>query len=85
MTARFIGAANLLHGVCESAAGPGERSEVLLDDGARIRCNFPAGGTEGHAVTVSLRPESLVISTRPDPAAVNTLTGTVIRIDDVPK
>ncbi len=75
--ARFIGAANLLRGVSETSAGPGDRGEVLLDDGARIGCLFPAGAAEGHAVTVSLRPESLSISTHPDPQA-NTLHGTVV-------
>jgi|ERR1019366_2373004 iron(III) transport system ATP-binding protein len=76
--ARFIGAANLLHGVCEAAAGPGDRGAVTLDDGARIGCIFPAGGVAGRAVTVSLRPESLAISTHRDLDASNTLAGTVI-------
>lgn len=59
--ARFIGAANLLHGTSEAPTRPGEPGSVVLDDGERIRCVFPAGGAAGNAVTVSLRPESLAI------------------------
>jgi iron(III) transport system ATP-binding protein len=76
--ARFIGAANLLQGVCEATVGSGDRGWVLLDDGTRIGCIFPAGGVAGRAVTVSMRPESFTISTRQDPVAPNTLAGTIV-------
>ena len=40
--ARFIGAANLLHGKSELNTGAGGAGTVLLDDGSRIGCIFPS-------------------------------------------
>jgi iron(III) transport system ATP-binding protein len=78
--ARFIGAANLLHGKSESNTGAGGAGTVLLDDGSRIGCIFPAGGVMDSPVTLSLRPESLTIAPRDDHKAtsLNILNGTVI-------
>ena len=78
--ARFIGAANLLHGTADAPTGPGDLGSVVLDDGDRIRCVFPAGGAARSAVTVSLRPESLVIGPGDcqTDAASNTLAGIVV-------
>ncbi len=59
--ASFIGAANLLTGVCAEAAAPGSEGAVRLPDGATFRCLFPAGGTAGQAATVSVRPESIAL------------------------
>ena len=71
--ASFIGAANLLRGVCEGAVGPGAEGAVRLTDGAGIGCVFPAGGAAGQQITVSVRPESIVL-TDPDDGV---LRGTV--------
>ena len=78
--ARFIGAANLLRGICDAATRPGDTGAVVLDDGGRVECLFPAGGIAGSAVTVSLRPESLVIAPPAGhgEAASNNLVGTVV-------
>jgi iron(III) transport system ATP-binding protein len=78
--ARFIGAANLLRGICDSEVRPGDTGSVVLDDGCRIGCVFPAGGVAGGGVTISLRPESLTVSPGGDQMepALNTLAGTVV-------
>ena len=60
--ASFIGAANLLTGICDGAVVPGAIGSVRLPDGARIGCLFPAGGADGQATTVSVRPESIVFA-----------------------
>ena len=78
--ARFIGAANLLHGVCVAKTIAGEIGAVTLDDDTRIGCLFPEARKSGQAVTVSLRPESFIMSPLdaefvPGP---NILAGTVI-------
>ena len=59
--ASFIGAANLLTGVCTEGAAPGAEGAVRMADGASIPCLFPAGGTAGQPATVSVRPESIVL------------------------
>jgi iron(III) transport system ATP-binding protein len=64
--ASFIGAANLLHGVCEGDVAPDAEGHVRLPDGARIACLFPHGATAGKPSVVALRPESIVLS---DPAS----------------
>ena len=77
--ASFIGAANLLRGTAENPVAAGAVGVIRLDDGAAIRCLFPAAATRGQSVTVSLRPESVTVgqfAAPPDPA-VNTLEGTV--------
>jgi len=77
--ARFIGAANLLRGVCDSAVGPGHVGTVVLDDGNRVACVFPAGDQAGRVVTVSLRPESFAITASDSPTATpNSLSGIVV-------
>jgi len=77
--ASFIGAANLLNGTCEAQTAPGAAGTVTLDDGGRIGCTFPTGGRAGSAVTVSLRPESLIILPRDNqPEGPNALAGTVV-------
>jgi iron(III) transport system ATP-binding protein len=63
--ASFIGAANLLSGICDGAVPAGAMGAVRLGDGSRIHCLFPAGGVSGHATTVSVRPESIVLATGP--------------------
>ncbi|MSP01710.1 MAG: TOBE domain-containing protein [Acetobacteraceae bacterium] len=77
--ASFIGAANLVRGVCVSSVAAGTVGAVRLEDGVSIRCVFPSGGAEGRAVTVSLRPESMTIATAADPMApdMNVLDGIV--------
>jgi iron(III) transport system ATP-binding protein len=78
--ARFIGSANLLHGISDSRTPEGALGTMVLDDGDRIRCLFPSGGVAGGAVTVSLRPESLIIAPpggSGDPT-MNSLTGIVV-------
>jgi iron(III) transport system ATP-binding protein len=75
--ARFIGAANLLTGDCESGVAAGDAGAVILDDGDRINCVFPAGCVAGRRVTVSLRPESLIV-TPGTGGTQNHLTGTVV-------
>jgi iron(III) transport system ATP-binding protein len=74
--ARFIGAANLLQGVCESRVAAGDSGAVVLDDGDRIMSVFPGGGAAGGAVTVAVRPESLIVTS--GSTAMNSLMGTVI-------
>jgi iron(III) transport system ATP-binding protein len=74
--ARFIGAANLLQGVCESQVATGGSGAVVLDDGDRIGCVFPGGGAAGSAVTVAVRPESLIVTS--GSTVMNSLMGTVI-------
>ena len=59
--ASFIGAANLLRGVCESAVAAGAEGTVRLADGSRIGSLFPAGGATGQETTVSVRPESILL------------------------
>jgi iron(III) transport system ATP-binding protein len=76
--ASFIGAANLLRGVCDQMVAPGDAGAITLDNGGRIRCVFPQGAASGRAVTVSLRPESLCIAPVGDESPGNSLTGTVI-------
>ena len=76
--ARFIGAANLLEGVCDSAVAAGGTGAVRLDDGRAIGCLFPAGAAAGRAVTVSLRPESIVLADHAGAPEGNGLDGTVI-------
>ncbi len=63
--ASFIGAANLLSGVCDGAVAPGAIGTVRLTDGARIGCLFPAGAADGQPTTVSVRPESIVFADEP--------------------
>ena len=60
--ASFIGAANLLTGVCEGGVAPGAESALRLGDGSVIRCLFPAGGTAGQTATVAVRPESISLA-----------------------
>ena len=80
--ARFIGAANLLHGICVADVAPGDMGPVRLDDGERIGCLFPSGGTAGHAATVSLRPESISLSpdTGDGASGPNILRGTIAAV-----
>ena len=80
--ARFIGAANLLHGICVADVAPGDMGPVRLDDGERIGCMFPSGGTAGHAATVSLRPESISLSpdTGDGASGPNILRGTIAAV-----
>jgi iron(III) transport system ATP-binding protein len=61
--ASFIGAANLLRGVCEGPVAAGAEGSVRLPDGSRIGCVFPAGGAAGQETTVSVRPESIALTT----------------------
>lgn len=60
--ASFIGAANLLHGICESAVAIRAEGSVRLPDGASVGCLFPKGGAAGQSVTVSVRPESIALT-----------------------
>jgi iron(III) transport system ATP-binding protein len=71
--ASFIGAANLLHGVCDGAVAAGATGSVRLPDGSQIGCVFPAGGAAGQDTTVSVRPESIALTA----ADAGTLRGTV--------
>ncbi len=68
--ASFIGAANLLRGVCEGAVAAGAEGTVRLADGSLIGCLFPVGGTAGQKTTMAVRPESIVL-TRPDNAMLH--------------
>jgi ABC-type Fe3+/spermidine/putrescine transport system ATPase subunit len=74
--ASFIGAANLLNGICAQAVSAGGIGPVRLADGETISCVFPSGSAAGRAATVSVRPESIVLSATA-PEAANTLRGTV--------
>ncbi len=71
--ARFIGAANLLHGVCDGDVAAGAVGHVRLADGARIACHFPRAATSGKPSVVAIRPESIGLT---DPARA-ALHGTI--------
>ena len=71
--ASFIGAANLLRGICDARVAPGAEGAVRLADGCVIGCLFPTGSAAGQATTVSVRPESIVLTT----ADAGVLRGTV--------
>ena len=73
--AGFIGSANLLTGTAQDAVGAEAVGTVRLADGGAIRCLFPEGGAAGAPVTISLRPESIVLGDGGDGA--NHLAGTV--------
>jgi iron(III) transport system ATP-binding protein len=75
--ASFIGAANLLAGICTTAVAAGEIGAVRLADGSEIVCVFPAGSAAGRDATVSVRPESIVLGLAPADG-INALRGTVI-------
>jgi iron(III) transport system ATP-binding protein len=77
--ASFIGAANLLNGICLGAVDAGATGAVRLADGAEIVCVFPAGSAPGRAATVSVRPESIVLAPSGTGAGneANVLRGTV--------
>ena len=60
--AGFIGAANLLNGICVTAVAADGIGMLRLNDGAELACLFPAGGTAGASTTASVRPESIVIA-----------------------
>jgi iron(III) transport system ATP-binding protein len=70
--AAFIGAANLLNGICVSSVAPGGVGALRLEDGAEIACVFPAGSEAGQATTASVRPESISIT----PVGTATPSGT---------
>ena len=74
--ASFIGAANLLTGLCLGDVAAGALGRVRLADGEAIVSQFPAGCTLGHHATVSVRPESIVL-TAGAATGDNTLRGTV--------
>jgi iron(III) transport system ATP-binding protein len=59
--ASFIGSSNLFAGVCALGARAGEVASVRLADGSTIRCLFPAAHAVGGAVSVSVRPEAIVL------------------------
>lgn len=65
--ASFIGAANLLRGICDSTAAAGAEGTVRLADGSHVGCVFPVGGVAEQEITVSVRPESIAL-TAPDAA-----------------
>ena len=74
--ASFIGAANLLTGLCLGDVAAGALGRVRLADGEAIVSQFPVGCTVGHHATVSVRPESIVL-TAGAATGDNTLRGTV--------
>jgi iron(III) transport system ATP-binding protein len=57
--ASFIGASNLLAGMCSAGAQAGEVASVALRDGGAIQCLFPAAQSAGSTVSVSVRPEAI--------------------------
>jgi iron(III) transport system ATP-binding protein len=59
--ASFIGASNLLAGVCGTDARAGDLAPVALHDGGSIECLFPTAQTAGNAISVSVRPEAIVL------------------------
>ncbi len=77
--ASFIGAANLLSGITQSAVACGTIGVLTLEGGERITCLFPAGSEAGRRTIASVRPESIVIApvgTTPT-SGVNLLRGTI--------
>jgi iron(III) transport system ATP-binding protein len=77
--ASFIGAANLLSGVCTRTVTAGEVGSMRLPDGEEIDCVFPGGIAAGRDATVSVRPESIMLAAGGAVPAdgANRLTGTV--------
>ncbi|HEX3864944.1 MAG TPA: ABC transporter ATP-binding protein [Stellaceae bacterium] len=71
--AAFIGAANLLSGICPAAVQPGNIGQFQLTGGDLIPCLFPTGGVAGAAITAAVRPESIEIA--PDGAATTAAAG----------
>jgi iron(III) transport system ATP-binding protein len=59
--ASFIGSSNLFDGICISDARAGEVAAVHLRDGGTIQCLFPAAHTAGGSVSVSVRPETIML------------------------
>ncbi len=60
--AAFIGAANLLSGICVAAVPAGSVGGLRLNGGEVIACLFPSGSEVAKSVTASIRPESILIT-----------------------
>jgi iron(III) transport system ATP-binding protein len=59
--ASFIGSSNLFAGVCPRGARAGEVATVRLPDHSTLQCLFPTTHSAGAAVSVSVRPEAIVL------------------------
>jgi iron(III) transport system ATP-binding protein len=73
--AGFVGTTNLLPGVVQATSG----GVVRLAGGETMRCVLPEGAQDGQAVSVSVRPETIILLDRGMACAVdaNRMTGTV--------
>jgi ABC-type Fe3+/spermidine/putrescine transport system ATPase subunit len=78
--AGFVGATNLMAGTTRTSVESGEYGAVgLTDNGQVLRCLFPRGAAAAQHVVVSVRPETIMLSSTQTPAqaGVNRMAGAV--------
>jgi ABC-type Fe3+/spermidine/putrescine transport system ATPase subunit len=81
VTARFVGASNMVSGVAEQCGPDGDgQGLVALDCGIRLAVpagGLPAGIRPGDQVTVAMKPEDIDVVPDPAPGLDNTCCGLV--------